>query len=427
MITIKIAERFKNAFKAFRNSADTLTTTDLELLQWLGIDSTSKNIQEITYYTCLKMLSESLGKMPLKKYQDTENGRIRAKPDRNLYVLSKRPNKFMSATTFWTAVEMNRNQYGNGIVLMRQQPIKQRGYTVGSELKDLWILPSNQTRILVDNLGIFQNKGDIYYEYSDSYDGRTYIYKSEDVMHFKTHYTLDGIKGKSVQEILAGSIEGALESQKFMNNLYKSGMTASMAMQYTADLDEKRVDQLKAKYDKFLCGSKNAGKVVPVPIGLQLQPLNIKPVDAQFFELKKFSALQIAGAFGIKPNQINNYEKSSYANSETQQLAFLVDTMLWIIKQYEDEIDYKVLGPTEMEKGHLYKFNEKVILRMDSKTQAEVHHSYVNDGVYSVNDVRDNLDMEHVEGGDVHMVNGNFLPLTDIGKQYGTKGSENNA
>ena len=158
-------------------------------------------------------------------------------------------------------------------------------------------------------------------------------------------------------------MEGHWKVKVFMNKLYEQGLTASMAMQYVGDLDEGRRKQLENKFAKALTGPKNAGKVIPVPIGLQLTPLKMSLTDAQFFELKKYSALQIAGAFGIKPNQINNYEKSSYANSETQQLAFLVDTMAYRLKMYEEEINFKTL-PTQTQKdGFFYKFNEKAILR----------------------------------------------------------------
>lgn len=64
----------------------------------------------------------------------------------------------------------------------------------------------------------------------------------------------------------------------------------------------------------------------------------LRGVHAQYYEMRKYTALQIAAAFGVKPNQINDYEKSSYANSETQQLAFLVDTMLFRLTMYEQEI-----------------------------------------------------------------------------------------
>lgn len=61
----------------------------------------------------------------------------------------------------------------------------------------------------------------------------------------------------------------------------------------------------------------------------------------------------------MKPNQINDYSKSSYSNSEMQQLSFYVDTELFIIKQYEEEINFKMLPDEDADDGYYYKFNEK--------------------------------------------------------------------
>ena len=244
-------------------------------------------------------------------------------------------------------------------------------------------------------------------------------------MHFKTWYSLDGFTGEPVRNILKATVDGANESQNYMNQLYKNGLTASMAMQYTGDLDDKRVKKLKEKFIDQLSGPKNAGRVVPVPMGLTLTPLNASLADSQFFELRKYSALQIAGAFGIKPNQINNYEKSSYANSETQQLAFLVDTMSYRLKMYEEEINGKVLTPKEIADQNFYKFNEKAILRTDSKTQMENLAKAVNNGIYKVNEAREYLDLPSEEGGDTLIVNGNYIPLTQVGNQYAEGGEGN--
>ena len=230
--------------------------------------------------------------------------------------------------------------------------------------------------------------------------------------------------GEPVRAILKATVDGANASQDYMNKLYEQGLTASMAMQYTGDLEDDKVRKLRKRFADMLSGPKNAGKVVPVPIGLTLTPLNMSMTDAQFFELRKYSALQIAGAFGIKPNQINNYEKSSYANSETQQLAFLVDTMSYRLKNYEEEINGKILLPDEIKGQYFYKFNEKAILRTDSKTQMENLAKAVNNGIYKPNEAREYLDLPSEEGGDTLMVNGNYIPITDIGKQY--RGGEGN-
>lgn len=421
-----IIQRITNAWNAFTGKSVSLE--EKEFLDWLGISSEGKNrkmINEVTYYTCMKMLSETMGKLPLKYYQQTDKGRIRADPTDMSYVLSVRPNKFMTPTTLWTTTEFNCQHYGNAYIWIRGA--LERDGTFGGKYKvyDIWPMQANCVDVIMDDKGIFGGTGEIYYQYSDPRTGETYLFRSEEVMHFKTWYSLDGYMGEPVRNILKKTISGALESQTFMNNLYEQGLTASMALQYTGDFDDTRIEKLKKKFADKLTGSQNAGKVIPVPVGLTLTPLKMNLTDAQFFELKKYSALQIAGAFGIKPNQINNYEKSSYSNSENQQLTFLVDTMSYRLKMYEEEINAKALMPQEAKDGYLYKFNEKAILRTDTKTQMEELKSAVNNGIYTPNEARAFVDMPWAEGGDILMVNGNYIPITDVGKQY-EKGGEGN-
>lgn len=425
---MNLQERLKNAYKALRgaelkDSAETEVTTygdgAEKLLEWLGIDSkNTKAINEVTYYTCLKLLAETIGKMPIKYYQRTKVGRIRAQPTAMTRLMSVRPNPYMTPTTMWTTTEMNCQHYGNGYIWIR------RGFTpstYGGEYKplDMWPMQSNCVTVYMDDVGVFGDEGKLYYAYVDPRTGKSYMFPSEDVIHVRTWYSLDGITGQPVRKILKDTIEGMSAGQDVMNSQYKHGLSAAMAMQYLGDLSDGKRSQLAKKFADALSGPKNAGRVVPVPIGLTLTPLNISMADAQFAELRKASALQIAAAFGIKPNMINNYDKSSYASSEQQALDFLVGTALIRIKQYEEEIDAKTLEPREAAENYFYKFNEKVILRADSKTQMETLKDGVNNGIYKPNDARDYLDLPWDPAGDKLIVNGNYIPLEMVGQQYG--------
>lgn len=415
----KIAKGIKNVIIP----AKSVDMQSQELLDWLGISSTPKRlVSEVTYFTCLKMLSETLGKMPLKFYQETEKGIQKIKSNKAHKLLKTRPNALMTPSTFWATVEQNRNHYGNAYVWIRRK-FKRSKYGGEEEIQDLWIMPSNDVQVLIDDKGYFGAKGRLWYRYIDKYSAEQYLFNSDDVMHFKTSYSFDGVLGVPVREILKNTLEGGLESQEFMNNLYKSGLTAKAVLEYTGDLDATAKERLVKGFEDFANGSKNSGKIIPVPLGMKLVPLDIKLTDSQFFELKKFNALQIAGAFGIKPNQLNDYEKSSYANSEMQQLSFYVDTVLFILKQYEEELNYKLLSKEEKEEEKFYKFNEKVILRTDSKSQMESLSKAVNNGIYTPNEARGYLDMAAKDGGDVLVMNGNYIPITDVGKQY-AKGGE---
>lgn len=411
---------FKNLFA--RNDSSTLSLEDRELLEWLNIDPRStKAINEITYFTCLKMLSETMGKMPLKYYQQTGKGRIRADPTEATIALTVKPNAYLTPTTLWTYAELCCQHYGNAYVYIHSIVAPSR---YGGTLKVLGLYPMdpNSVTIKIDPEGLFGGKGEMYYQYSDPNNGKQYLFRTDEVLHFKTWYTKNGILGESVRSILKDTVDGAGESQNYLNNLYRNGLTAKLAMQYAGELDDGRVEKLQKKFGNIMMGPKNAGKVVPVPLSLKLTPLNMSLADAQFSDLRKYTALQIAGAFGIKPNQINNFEKSSYSNSEMQQLAFLVDTMAYRLKMYEDEINLKMLTPEEQRQGFFYKFNEKSILRTDVKTQMESLSTAVQNAIYTPNEAREFLDLPAQEGGDILIANGNYIPITMVGTQYGKGG-----
>lgn len=406
-----IAANIINKITNWFRGSPTKGMSEEDFAEWLGIGYRNKSeLREVTYYTCMKILSETMGKLPIKVYEwQGSKGKVRADPDDTSKLLNERPNPHMTPSIFFATVENNRNHYGNGYVW-----IQRRISRYGSENVGLWIMQSNCVTPIYDNKGIFAGEGKIYYQYTDPLDGEMYVFPEMDVLHFKTSMTLDGLTGIPVRDMLGDVVEGASQSQQYMSNLYKGGMTASMALQYSGEIDESRIKLLQKKYDKYLSGPKNAGKIVPVPAGMQLQPLNYKLTDAQFFELKKYTALQIAGAFGVKPNQINDYEKSSYANSEMQQLSFLVDTMLFPLKQYEEELTYKLYIGTDKS----CKFNEKAILRTDSKTQMEILARGVQNGMRKVNEARELLDLPRDPDGDVLLMNGNFIPVKMAGEQY---------
>ena len=85
------------------------------LLDFLGVHKTSGDtLSEATYFACLKVLSESLGKLPLKIQRATSGHGIRVARDHPYYrMLNERPNRYMPASVFWSTMELCRNHYGN--------------------------------------------------------------------------------------------------------------------------------------------------------------------------------------------------------------------------------------------------------------------------------------------------------------------------
>ena len=389
--------------------------TSGEIYEFLrgGNISAGKDLSEITYFTCLKVLSESIGKLSIN-LKDSDNNRIYAHD--SLQMLKVRPNKFMTPTTFKALIEYHRNHSGNAYAYLQ--------YEKNGKLEGIYPLESRNMQILIDNADIFQRGNKMYYRYLAPKTGKTYIFEDKEILHFKGGLSEDGLVGKSVRETLASTLKGVKVSQQYLNNLYEKGLTAKAILKYTGDFDSKKKAMLVNELANFATGNDSRG-IIPIPLGMDLVPLDLKLTDSQFYELKKFTSLQIAAAFGVKPNHLNNYDKSSYANSEMQNLTFYIDTLLFILNQYEEEFNYKMLSEEERKKGLRFEFNVASILRGDLKTQAESITKYVTGSIYTINEARAYAGLPKVEDGEKILVNGSYVELKNVGNAY-LKGGENN-
>ena len=409
---MNFTKRVKMAWKMVLNKSDHQTIELNNLYRFLGIDpdKDERVLSEATYFACMKVLSEAIGKLPLKLLMYNDRNGVETARKHDLYnILHSRPNPYMTASTFWSTVEYNRNHYGNAYVWIQG---------AGKDLK-LWILPSTDVEVWIDDAKILPDQSDIIYKYSGG--GKVYYFGSEEILHFKSSNTLDGVIGVSVQDQLKMTIGGAVKSQKMLNRMYESGFTAKAVLQYTGNLNDESVKAFVKGIENYAKGGLSEDdikNIIPIPLGSQLTPLNVKLGDNQFIEVKQYTALQIASAFGIKPYQIGDYTKSSYASAEAQQLSFYVDTLLYIIKQYEEELTYKLLSRDEVIKGYHFKFNVAVILRADLKTQIETLAKAVSNFIYAPNEARAKLDLEAKDGGDRLLGNGASIPVELTGSQY---------
>ena len=417
---MNLRERTKAAWGVLRGKSATSEWTELnELYKFLGIDpaKTGDATSEATYYACLKVLTEAIGKLPLKIQQYTENGGIRVAREHPYYrMLNERPNRYMAASSFWGTCEQFRDDRGNAYVWID---------TRDPNHPQLWHLDPGAVQVYYDNARKLSDVADVYYRYTTA-DG-TLTLSSEEVLHFRSHYTKDGVTGISVRDQLSETLRGNIKAQEFINKTIESGMTAKSVLNYTGSLNDANVQALVKEVTRYAKGEmkdKGIDQIVPMPVGFSLTPLNLKLADSQFLELRQYSALQIASAFGVKPYQVGDYTKSSYASAEAQQLSFLIDTLLFIVKQYEEELTYKLLTDEEVAHGYHIKFNVAVILRADQKTQIETLRSAVSGFLMTPNEARERIDLPAKEGGDQLIGNGSTIPITEVGAQWQAKEEE---
>lgn len=405
--------RFRKAWRALtaKSAAQDANQEWHALAEFLGVDSEdSSALSEATYYACLKTLSESVGKLPCKLLGRNERNGVTVERGHPLFrTVAERPNRFMTAAGFWSTFEQNRCHFGNAYAYIG-------GYGAKTQL---WILPSDQVTVWYDDARRIDRVPDVYYLW-DSPEGQILL-GSEEVLHARTADTFDGIVGVPVIERLSSTVDGNRDAQRVLNGLYGSNLSQKMVLSYTSALSDDNARSMAKLVSDYAAGrlrDRGVENVIPIPLGSTLTPLNMKLADTQFLELRKYSAIQIASAFGIKPYQIGDYGKESYSSQTAQQLAFYKDTLLWILTAYEQELTYKLLSDAERARGLHFKFNVSTILRADQQTQIDMLSTAVGNFIYTPNEARALLDLESKDGGDELLGNGAAIPVGMAGAQY---------
>ena len=410
---LKVVKNKVTAMRRAWNEAEPTISmsTIMELFSGKAYNEIS-DLGEITYFTCLKTLSESVGKMPVY-LMDADKRRI-TNHDTS-YLLQVSPNGIQTPMQLFTYLEYCRNHYGNAYAYLYRDSNR--------KLQKIIPLDCRRVQIWVVEGKEFDSHSYIYF-YTDERTGKSYWFKPEEILHFKSWVTEDNcLAGKSVREILATSFSGVKASSKFLADLHQHGLIANAVVKFTGDLKRESQDLLLNEIERQ--ARDNNRRMITLPMGFDLQKLDLTLADSQFYELKKYSALQVAAAFGIPSFYLNDLEKSSYANAAMQNLQFYTSTLLYILSSYEQELNRKLLTRKEVSAGLNFKFNVSVLLRGDVQQQAEIIQKFVSSGVYSPNDARRWLDMPPVENGDKYLVNGNMVPIDRAGAAYEQRGGGN--
>ena len=97
----------------------------------------------------------------------------------------------------------------------------------------------------------------------------------------------------------------------------------------------------------------------------------------------------------------------------------------WVIR-WEQSLTQALLLPGE-KAAFSIRFNLDGLLRGDYQSRMQGYSVGIQNGFYSVNDVRALEDMNlltEAEGGNAHVLNGNMVKLADVGAAYKSKETE---
>lgn len=154
----------------------------------------------------------------------------------------------------------------------------------------------------------------------------------------------------------------------------------------------------------------DSGKTAALPGDVTYQSLALNSVDAQYLDLWKLAVLEIARAFGVPPQFLQDLERTTHSNAEELGLQFVA----FCIKPFCDlvtEAHERVLFTEEERFTHFIEFDYSDLVRPNTLALFDAMVKGVGGGVLTPNNARRRIGEQPTEGGDVLLVPLNTRPV----------------
>ncbi len=375
-------------------------------------------MQTTAVYACVRILAEAVAGLPLHIYRSRSDGGKERVPQHPLFpLLHDEPNPEMTSFVFRETLMSHLLLWGNAYAQVVRNG---RGQVIA-----LYPLLPNKMDVTRST------NGELLYTYYRDADesgikpeGGYVTLRRDEVLHIPG-LGFDGLIGYSPIAMAKNAIGMSLATEEYGASFFANGANPGGVLEHPGVI--KDIQRVKDSWNTAYQGSANAHKVAVLEEGMKFQAIGIPPEEAQFLETRKFQIDEIARIFRVPPHMVGDLEKSSFSNIEQQSLEFVKYTLdPWIVR-WEQSLQQSLLLPSE-KSSLMIRFNLDGLLRGDYQSRMQGYSVGIQNGFYSVNDVRQLEDMnllEDAEGGNLHFVNGNMVKLKDVGAAYSKEGTTN--
>lgn len=352
-------------------------------------------LTSVAVFRCVRVISETIGQLPLILYKRLEDGRReRAEKHKLFKILRRRPNRFQTSIEWKTMMEAHRTLRGNAyseIVATAQNPVGE-------------LMPLHPDRVQP----FWATDGRRAYRYQDPKKGERIILADE-MFHLMGHPRPDGLAGMSVIELHRNTIGLDLAQQEQAGKLVKNGLVIPGVLQTEKVLNDQAYANLR-KSLKELTGAQNTGTPMILEQGLSWKQMGLSMADAEFLASRKFSVTEIARMFNVPPHMAGDLERATFTNIEHQTLEFVKYSMMPLATSWEEAITRDLLSESD-EDRYFAEFLFDALLRGDVTSRVAAYVKGIQWGWLSVNDVRRMENMDPIEGGNLYLIPSNMHPI----------------
>ena len=352
-------------------------------------------------WACNRLISESVAFLPLVLLQQKAGIKEAAVAHPMYSALHDQPNDEMTAMGFRETLTSHCLLQGNAYA----QILRRSGSGTAIELH-----PLSPSQVMPDREKNGQRR--LVYLVKDGNNAeRTFTVqkdKPQDILHIRG-LGQDGVRGYSVITMARQSIGTAIAAERNVARFYANGgrvpYILEMAQRFKNDSD---FDKFRSDWEKIYAEPHRA------PIlenGTTYKQIGLNARDAQMLETRLFDIHEICRWFLVSPHLVGDLSRATFSNIEQLALEFVKLTLSTWITRWEQELRRCVLTPEEKTKGYFFKHNVNALLRGDFQSRMAGYSTMLQNGIASINEIRDLEDWNPIEDGDEHHIQLNMQSL----------------
>ena len=350
-----------------------------------------------TAWACVNLVAGTIATLPVMVYRPAAGGRVVAS-DHWLYrILHDDPNADQTSVDFWeytcAALELRGNAYAEKIR-------GSGGQVIGLDPIAPGIVSCRR-----------RDDGDL--EYRWTWNGVSRRETSANVLHIRG-FGGDPLGGISPITAGAETFGHARALNRTSGSVFRNAMMPSGVYQTSAKLNGDQTQQIEQLLAKKYQGAANAGRPLVIGHDLKWQQLTMSPEDMEMLESRGFSVEEVCRMWGVPPHMIGHTAGNTQLGSSIseQTRGFVMFTLRRRLKRIEAALRKQLLTPRDIVEGIIIEINLDGLLRGAPAERSAFYNAGLQNGWFTINEVRALENLPPVEGGDVPRMQMQNMPIT---------------
>lgn len=340
-----------------------------------------------TVFAALRDKSETIGQLPIKLYETSKKGRKEVKSGRVHRIFCEKPCEYMTMQTFMENLVVSLERFGAFYAYIERNDL-------GAPMS---IVPFRFQGNIHPSMDVH---GRVYYQHVKNDGTIGDAYNLEDLFIIKG-FTLDGftpvsplVQNARLLGIANAQEETALETQT-------DGITSRMyGSTPNGFKDDNKIARLQEQI-KTLRGPKGSSAIPIFEEDLKFHSFKLTPAETELLKNREFTVNRICRVFRVPVHRVGVTGTGAGLDIEKENEEYLRSSLNPILVKVEKALN-SLLPP-----GYEIEFDRNAFYAGSPWRLVEHVEKGVKGGLYSINEGRNALGEEPVEGGDVYCVDNN--------------------